>query len=151
VTIACLRELAKLHIQKCECCGGSIKVYRSPLGVTTRVLIWMAGQSEEDEWLHIPSAPPGVIAGGGDYAKLRYWNLIRQHPENPDPKKRAAGLWKLTKFGRGFAHNQFTASSHCFWQLWVFHSSFFLLEDLRGEALEGDYEDQLDALENIPS
>ena len=73
----------------------------------------MAFHGRRGEYLHVPTS--GAINGGGDYAKLRYWDLIEKSPKNPDPKKRSSGLWKLTELGRDFAHNRTTVSVACYY------------------------------------
>ena len=108
-----LRLLSKEPISRCQCCGGRSKVYAYRLGSYARVLIWMAFHGRRGEYLHVPTS--GAINGGGDYAKLRYWDLIQKSPKNPDPKKRSSGLWKLTELGRDFAHNRTTVSVACYY------------------------------------
>ena len=121
-----LRELSKQPISKCECCGGRSKVYAYKLGSYARVLCWMSHSedqlnrltmshvSDENRSFHIPSS--GAINGGGDYAKLRYWDLIAPQPTNPDPKKRSSGMWKLTDLGRDFVHQRTSVSSTCYYR-----------------------------------
>ena len=121
-----LRELSKQPISKCECCGGRSKVYAYKLGSYARVLCWLAHSEDqpdrstmghvsgEDRYFHIPSS--GAINGGGDYAKLRYWDLIAPQPTNPDPKKRSSGMWKLTDLGRDFVHERTSVSSVCYYR-----------------------------------
>jgi hypothetical protein len=114
-----LRGLSKQSITKCECCGGRSKVYAYKLGSYARVVCWMAYTERsfgdnKGEYFHIPSS--GAINGGGDYAKLRYWDLIEPMPTNPDPKKRSSGLWRLTDLGRNFAHERTSVSSTCYYR-----------------------------------
>ena len=116
VDIEQLRRWAREKIVRCPCCEGNIKVYRSPLGVTTRVLVWMVRATLPGEYCHVPSAPTGWLAGGGDYAKLRYWGLIEGCPEPVGDDKRASGRWRLTTLGRDFALRRATVPSHCFWR-----------------------------------
>ena len=105
-----LRLLSKEPISRCQCCGGRSKVYAYRLGSYARVLIWMAFHGRRGEYLHVPTS--GAINGGGDYAKLRYWEHFEK---SPDPKKRSSGLWKLTELGRDFAHNRTSVSVACYY------------------------------------
>lgn len=73
----------------------------------------MAFHSEAGQYLHVPTS--GAINGGGDYAKLRYWDLIDKSPKNPNPKKRSSGLWRLTESGREFAYDRATVSTVCYY------------------------------------
>jgi len=116
-----LRELSKQPISKCECCGGRSKVYAYKLGSYARVLCWMAhmdrvskNSSGDPLFWHVPSS--GAINGGGDYAKLRYWDLIAPQPTNSDPKKRSSGMWKLTDLGRDFVYERTSVSSTCYYR-----------------------------------
>ena len=116
-----LRELSKQPISKCECCGGRSKVYAYKLGSYARVLCWLAhmdrvskNSSGNPLFWHVPSS--GAINGGGDYAKLRYWDLIAPQPTNPDPKKRSSGMWRLTDAGHDFAIGDITVSAVCYYR-----------------------------------
>tara|TARA_R110002020_G_scaffold49844_4_gene141544 strand:+ start:722 stop:1303 length:582 start_codon:yes stop_codon:yes gene_type:complete len=108
-----LRERSNEPISRCSHCGANSKVYAYKLGSYARVLIWMAYNSEHEEYVHIPTS--GAINGGGDYAKLRYWGLIEKSPTNPGSKKRSTGLWKLTELGRNFALNKATVNGVCYY------------------------------------
>jgi len=109
-----LRRMSGEPLSVCECCGGKSKVYAYRIGCYARVLCWMAVNSTQGEYLHVPSS--GAINGGGDYAKLRYWNLIEKSPINPDPEKKSSGLWKLTPEGREFAQNKATTNKICYYR-----------------------------------
>jgi hypothetical protein len=73
----------------------------------------MAFHSEPGQHLHIPTS--GAINGGGDYAKLRYWDLIEKSPLSANPKKKSSGLWRLTRLGRDFAYDRTTVSAICYY------------------------------------
>jgi hypothetical protein len=91
----------------CPCCTQFVKVYkRSITSSAARWLIWLV--------LSYKAMPPGSFVDikrsdvrGGDYAKLRFWNLIESQP-NDDPEKRSSGMWRPTSSGVAFAMNQMT-------------------------------------------
>ena len=87
-----LRELSRQPISKCTLCGGRSKVYAYKMGSYARVLCWLAYMDTKKSNLpsyvpkseslrryhHVPSS--GAINGGGDYAKLRYWDSLSVCP-----------------------------------------------------------------------
>ena len=120
-----LREQSKKPIAKCEHCGGPSKVYAYRLGSYARVLCWLAHKetASERRYRHLPSS--GAVNGGGDYAKLRYWDLIESMPNYDgdnwvDPQhagsKRSSGHWRLTDAGYDFAHGNITVSAVCYYR-----------------------------------
>lgn len=113
-----LRELSREPIAKCEHCGGGSKVYAYRLGSYARVLCWLAYKERAGsrKYHHIPSS--GAINGGGDYAKLRYWDLIESMPNIDEPRKtqRSSGMWRLTDAGHDFAIGDTTVSAICYYR-----------------------------------
>ena len=137
-----LRERSNEPISRCSHCGANSKVYAYKLGSYARVLIWMVYNSEDGEYVHIPTS--GAINGGGDYAKLRYWELIEKSPTDPGSKKRSTGLWRLTKLGRSFALNETTVNSICYYghppgEILGFEPDHISIVDALGKHF--DYED----------
>lgn len=53
------------------------------------------------EWVHITQ----LNLNGGDFAKLRYWGLIREQ-ENTLIEKKNAGFWKITPKGLDFLNDR---------------------------------------------
>jgi len=144
-----LRKLSSEPISRCNHCGANSKVYAYKIGSYARVLIWMAFHGKEGEYLHIPTS--GAINGGGDYAKLRYWGLIKKSPKNPDPTKRSSGLWKLTGKGRDFALNRTTVSGVCYYshppgEVLGFESERVSIVDALGRHF--DYQDLMSGYES---
>jgi len=43
---------------------------------------------------------------GGDYAKLRYWGLIKQLRNTEERSGTRSGLWRVTDIGVAFANNE---------------------------------------------
>ena len=97
----------------CPCCEQLCKTYRRVLNAQmARFLIWLAkysiqegGYNIEDggRWVGIDRFP--LIQrrpGGGDFAKLRFWELIEEMG-NDDSSKRTSGIWRITPLGMAFA------------------------------------------------
>lgn len=97
----------------CPCCDQMVKRYaRKMSSIIARWLIAFARASEGDagRWVHVRE--PGGLLGGdssaarsGDYAKARYWDLLRQKEPGDDEKddeKGSSGLWRLTPKGWSF-------------------------------------------------
>lgn len=77
---------------QCPACGRFYKVYSRPLYIQQALwLIELLLRYERtQEWVHVST----LRSQGGDYAKLKHWDLIEQEPENDDETKTSAGLWK---------------------------------------------------------
>jgi hypothetical protein len=98
---------------RCKCCGQQVKLYRRKLySVQARGLI---------ELYHLDKALPGYYhisqiesqrkSGGGDFAKLLHWRLVREMP-NGDGGKRTSGMWSITPRGRQFVEQRLRVPSH---------------------------------------
>jgi len=102
----------------CPCCTQFVKIYRRPLNAQmTRWLIGLVRvHSRTGDWVHVDeigaSLGLGKHAHPADFAKLRYWGLIVQQP-NDDPTKRTSGCWMPTQNGRAFVYGRLTVPSHC--------------------------------------
>lgn len=88
----------------CECpaCGQNVRLYKRPLNAAMAralILISKAPKANDAGWVDIKS----VDVRGGDYAKLRYWELL----EAGEP-----GLWRVTQKGLKFISDQIRVPSH---------------------------------------
>ena len=84
----------------------------------------MAQKSGKDNpWLHVEMDFRDVsIPSRGDYAKLRYWDLIEPKPGTSDRGGRTNGFWRLTNKGRAFVNGEIAvpAESTCsITELWA--------------------------------
>lgn len=98
----------------CRCCGQRVQIY--PRTVYASMVVWLIGLVRASEptatgysWVHVDAIP----AKGGDYAKLRFWWLIEQHPEVPEGKK-DSGLWRPTEWGVRFVHMDYVIFQHAY-------------------------------------
>lgn len=118
--------------ERCPCCTQFAKVYRRKVYATmarTLIRMWRAGGTTE--WSAMPDvdrrADGGANRGGGDDAKLRYWGLIEQHPED-------ATLWRVTLIGEQWLQRRATIPEYA------------CIFDSRLLRLEGDQVSIVDAL-----
>ena len=107
---------AKEHLREnwekgtdCPCCGQFVKLYKRKLNSSMAyVLILMMNREnrfDEDGWVHVEKylkSMKTAVSLRGDYAKLRYWQLIEQM-ENTDTSKKDSGFWRITERGVKFA------------------------------------------------
>lgn len=95
----------------CPACSQRAEVYpRTMTSDMARVLIAMWNKSGQD-WVKVPgltNAPKG-----GDYAKMRFWGLIENRPEDrrEDGSSRT-GWWRITDLGRDFVLGRMTIVNH---------------------------------------
>jgi len=92
----------------CPCCGQLVKQYRRSISnQMAKSLIKL---------YHLPIGfhhrrdfDEGFTCG--DFAKLKYWNLI--HPkENEDSEKKDSGVWRTTSAGMAFVRNTLKVSKY---------------------------------------
>lgn len=111
-TLAEARQFLKDNYQEgtiCPCCGQNVKLYKRKLGSSqARALIFMFKQTVK--WTHIRDIVKEINIHG-DLAKLKYWNLVEERPNN-DTKKKNSGWWTLTKEGEQFVSGRKEVPSH---------------------------------------
>jgi hypothetical protein len=103
------------QIRPCPCCGQKVKIYKRKLNANmARWLIWLVkAYRDARRWWSVNEGP--VLQnrkGGGDFAKLVHWGLIREKPNEADSSKRTSGFWKPTKKGALFARMKIEVPSH---------------------------------------
>jgi len=99
----------------CPCCTQFVKLYKRPIyGVLIYSLIKLHKLTEQKEdYYHITELTPEKSSGGGDFAKLLYWELIEEKPQDERTKeKRTSGYWKITEKGKLFVKNELAILSH---------------------------------------
>lgn len=110
-TIKEVKEYLRENVDKgvrCPCCNQFVKVYKRGINSTmARILIQFYHKGGHNEFKHIPTIMPNV--NSGDFAKLRYWNLIEEMP-NTNEAKRTSGFWKITDSGVAFVEGRLTVA-----------------------------------------
>jgi len=96
----------------CPCCGQFVKLYKRKLNGSMAyalILIYRYFEPNYHGWLHVPSylneAPiPAEVSAAirGDWAKLRFWDLLIEDTRTRDDGSRRAGFWRITEHGRLF-------------------------------------------------
>lgn len=100
----------------CPCCSQLVKVYEREITGSmayVAILIYRHFLHNEGEgWLHVPEylssmATIGSAVRGGDWAKLRYWRVIEEKPEEKrkDGSNRA-GFYRMTSTGVSFVKGE---------------------------------------------
>ena len=85
----------------CPVCGQFVRVYKRAINASMAAQLVRAYKKFGDYYgFHIKDILEGD-GGGADFAKLRYWNIIKEL-KNDDPKKKNSGRWIITDFGRKF-------------------------------------------------
>jgi hypothetical protein len=105
---------------KCPCCTQHVQVYRRSITASmARALIFLYKDTLASGGHAGPFHHLRVLAGndgermrlwtGGDFAKLRYWNLIVGRVLTPDEVaagvKRSSGEWRITPEGSAFVED----------------------------------------------
>lgn len=96
--------------ERCPCCNQLAKVYRRRINAGAAVGLIYLEREHGFGWVHVPST--GRLAQlGGEFARLRYWDLVVEEPEvRPDGGR--TGWWQLTQHGCDFVHNRLTVPKY---------------------------------------
>jgi hypothetical protein len=92
----------------CPCCGQLVKLYRRKLYASMAMVLTLIyrefKRNPEMQWLHVPTFlnGRGVLARGGDWAKLVYWGVIEARTRTRDNQDAAVGYYCITDKGRDF-------------------------------------------------
>lgn len=99
---------------KCPCCGQYARVYKRRLNYAMAYGLYLVYEyfhlraRAPEPWLHVPRYlnGKGVVARGGDFAKLVHWGLLEaKEGERPDGSARI-GYYRLTPEGVAFVENR---------------------------------------------
>jgi len=103
-------------------------------GANCRALIALHhAVTEEKPWHHIATFQ-AMNAGGGDFAKARYWGLVAEQPNEKDETKRTSGIWTITDKGRAFVLGRLKIQKYA------------LIFDSRCHGFDGELIDIVEAL-----
>lgn len=117
-TLAKAQEVLKDHAKEgaiCPCCRQLVKLYERPItGAMAYVLILLHRHFSTPPipgWVHVPSyltdmSKMGSAVRGGDWAKLRYWGLLEEKPEDRKDGSNRAGFYRMTEKGHKFAKGE---------------------------------------------
>ena len=115
-TIAEGKQLLRAQWEKgvsCPCCGQFVKLYKRKLNSNqARDLIRLYRKSggNTEVFVHVSQFS---MDRGGDFAKLAYWGLTTDAP-NDDKNKRTSGMWRITEAGIDFVNGKSTVPKYTF-------------------------------------
>jgi len=90
---------------RCPCCEQFVKIYKRRINcqmAKSLIDLYFMPGARNGKWYHRVDFKDDRFAGGGDFAKLRYWNLVEEKPNLEDVDKKCSGMWKITKDGMDF-------------------------------------------------
>jgi len=91
---------------KCPCCTQLVKLYQVKINtgmIIVLINMYKLNKRLNKEWVH-PIKDLKTI--NGDYAKLRFWDLVVSSSDEPDEDKKANGYWRITEKGKDFVENK---------------------------------------------
>lgn len=124
---------------KCPVCDQFCKIYKRRIygqmvaGLVRLYRLTQQRQNSDDKYFHVKDL---LGYNGGDFAKLRYWDLIRECP-NRD------GFWAITKSGEAFLKGEIGLPKH----VRLYNDSFYgfvdpddkvFVRDILGEKFNYD-------------
>jgi len=121
-----LLAMERVPVAKCPYCTRTLKVYKWKLGSYATFLIWLyRTRTSPEQWLHIRNCPKEIRIdgvdvmiwnGGGDYAKLEWWELIENKPLAPKSKQSSSGQWRITPKGVQYVRNELALPKYAFYK-----------------------------------
>ncbi len=109
------QQLATDKAFPCPVCTGTVNRYqRPPDAKAVRWLIFYylyAKAHPTEKWVHQSLAVARHGQVGGDWARLRHWNLIEECPQDANTKQRGgrtSGFWRITKTGIEWVEGKIT-------------------------------------------
>jgi hypothetical protein len=104
----------------CPCCGRKARAWR--LSIHAGMVKWLIELYREtlrsgSTWIDVRTVNQASEMYGGDYAKLKFWELIEpQNSETCPDEKRSIGLWRITADGIAFLKGLHHVPRH----IWTF-------------------------------
>ena len=95
---------------KCPHCNQNVKIYRRPM--YDKMIQDLIRLARSGPGFHHINDFGHHTAGGGDFAKLKYWGFCEEQPNPNNPKKKCSGMWKVTRKGIQFLKGEITAPTH---------------------------------------
>jgi hypothetical protein len=95
---------------ECPCCTQYAKVYRRHLNSAMAYALLLISKHfrKNEAWLHVPTFlnGQGVVARGGDFAKLVHWGLLEAQQGERDDGSSRVGYYVITPKGIAFVENR---------------------------------------------
>ena len=95
---------------KCPCCTQEVKLYKYKINVGMAVVLIQMYKLNK-EWVH---PLKDLKTNNGDYAKLRFWGLVKPCTDELEEDKKASGYWKVTEAGRKYVENKITVKEKAY-------------------------------------
>lgn len=115
-TLEDAKQYTREHWEKgvrCPCCDQLVKLYKRPLYSTIAADLIRLYKLNHSEYHHIAKILGNNRSGGGDFAKLIYWELVEELEKDPeDTTARTSGMWKITQKGKDFVKDMVNVPSH---------------------------------------
>lgn len=92
---------------RCPCCHQYTKIYQRKLYSSMAAsLVALYKKADDGAWVHkrdlVKHPTLSTTFGGGDFAKLSYWELIEEKAKDDSEDKRTSGWWRITPKGIQF-------------------------------------------------
>lgn len=99
------QDVVRSKAARCGECGRIVKVYQRRLSSSIAKglirLHFLHSRHPKEKGFHISQ----IFRDRGDFAKLRFWGLIDELP-NEETTKKSSGIWRITHRGRLFVFQQ---------------------------------------------
>lgn len=97
----------------CPCCKQRVQLYPVALssGMARSLIALYKLDKEKPGYYHHSKFDVWRLNlgyAGGAFAKVRYWGLAVDQPNEDDPAKRTSGMWAITDKGRAFVEGNLT-------------------------------------------
>lgn len=90
---------------KCPCCGQFVKLYTRKLNSSMAYALILIYKSPFQGFFHVEDYLKSINCPSsirGDFAKLRWWNLIEQFKGEREDGSKRVGHYRITTLGKNF-------------------------------------------------
>jgi hypothetical protein len=102
----------------CPCCTQRVKLYRRHVYdamIVGLIALYKLSKGNQN-WVHMPTVirEKKLKNTGGDFAKLKFWGLTEEKPNEKDSRKKQSGYWRITQAGIDFVENRTKIKKYLF-------------------------------------
>lgn len=94
----------------CPVCDRLAKIYKRTIHATMAKELISIYKIAGHDWFYLPQHQ--ALQHGGDFAKLRYWDLVEEDDNERDDGSSRTGWWKVTNKGALFVEGKISVKKY---------------------------------------
>lgn len=100
----------------CPACGQFVKRYNRKITSSMAFILIQLYHKAKDDFIHVENhmRTIGKAGLGGDYVKMKFWNLIEQKPMVRQDGSPRGGYWKISRGGIMFVEKEISVPKYAY-------------------------------------